>query len=247
MRKNTPFLLFIALFCIFTTHGYAKNAVIGLDLEYRLRQDGTGHYNQMWGRLNELGLSKPLAVSPLKRAFRDFSAAKQSCLFPTTIESLKGSFPQFKDANLISSKGVDYVVLRVMTKKGTPIITDMNQLNGKRVAIWNGLDPNIYLKGVNASVETTTDEAVRLKMLYNDRVDAVLGFIPDTFLAADALGIEPPEYDDNLNFFSDHTVALVCFDSPENRKTIQSFDKHLSTLKNNGELKTILGPHVIFK
>ena len=247
MIKNTLFLFVVPIFCFFTTLPQATEAVIGLDLEYRLRQDGTAHYNQMWDKLMQLGLSKPLTVSPLKRAFRDFSATNQSCLFPTTIESLKGSFPQFKNANLITSEGVDYVVLRVMTKSGTQVITDLSQLNGKKVAIWNGLDPKIYLKGVNAKIETTTDEAVRLKMLYNDRVDAVLGFIPDTFLAADALGIEPPEYDDNLDFFSDHTVALVCFDSPANRKLIQSFDRHLRTIKDNGELKQILGPHAKFK
>lgn len=236
--------IFVAFLLVFSFASSAQQSVIGLELEYRLRQDGSAHYNKMWQRLQQLGANRGLEVLPLKRAFRDFSPQGTSCLFPTTISSLTTTFPQFKQADLITTESVDYVLLKVMTRPGEPVIKDLAQLNGKRVALWNGLDPAIFLKDLDVTVETTTDEAVRLKMLNSRRVDAILGFLPDTLLAADALGMEHPNHAGAYQYFTTNRVSMVCFDSPENRQYVEQFNKALLILKQTGELKRILGPHV---
>jgi hypothetical protein len=223
----------------------ADDAVIGLELEYRLRTDGTAHYNSMWNRLEELGLSRAIEIKPFKRAFRDFSEENSSCLFPTSISSLTTTFPQFKDQNLIASIPTDYASMQVLSKNGAPLITELSQLNGKRVALWNGLDPKIFLAGLDVEIEATVDEGVRLRMLNNDRVDAILGFMPDTLIAADALGYDYPAHEGAFTYFKGNGVSVVCFDSESNRAFIASFNKHLSQLKTNGELRDLLGPHVV--
>lgn len=243
--KNNFMNKIIALVALFglSNIASANSDVIGLELEYRLRADGQAHYNTMWQRMQELGFSSELQVLPFKRAFRDFSKADDSCLFPTTKESLTISFPQFKAEDLIDSDSVDYVMLKVMTRQGDPIITSLEQLKGKKVAIWNGLDPKIYFKDLNVKVETTSDEAVRLKMLNSHRVDAILGFLPDTLLAADALGVKHPQHEGAYHYFDYNKVSMVCFNSPRNQQRIAEFNKALNKLKASGELKQILGPH----
>ena len=235
--------LITGLFAFLFSSSLLAHHVIGLDLPNRLQADGQAHYNKMWERMIELGLDHELEVFPLKRAFRNFSEQQNSCIFPSTIESLTTSFPQFKGKNLIASSQVDYVHLKVMTRAGEPVIADLSELNGKKVALWNGLDPKIFLAGLEVETETTTSEEVRIKMLNSHRVDAILGFIPDTLIAADKMQVAAPEHEGGFVFFDNHAVTIVCFDSASNRALLAEFDQVLAQLKSTGELQTILGPH----
>lgn len=231
--------LMLSLFSLSVT----AHHVIGLDLPNRLQTDGDGHYNAMWKRMVELGFSHQLDVLPLKRAFRNFSEHEDSCLFPTTVESLTTSFPQFKGKKFISSNEVDYVHLKVMTRPGEPIISDLSSLNGKKVALWNGLDPNIFLAGLDVKAETTTSEEVRIRMLNSHRVDAILGFIPDTLIAAEKMQVTAPAHEGGYVFFDNQAVTMVCFESDKNRQLLNDFNQILSQIKSSGELQKILGPH----
>lgn len=237
--KNFSVVLLLSFFSI---SSFAHH-VIGLELPNRLQSDGQAHYNVMWNRILELGFSHNIEVLPLKRAFRDFSELQDSCLFPTTVESLTTSFPQFKGKRFISSDEVDYVHLKVMTRPGEPVISDLSELNGKKVALWNGLDPKIFLAGLDVETETTISEEVRIKMLNSHRVDAILGFIPDTLIAADKMQVTPPEHEGGYVFFDNQAVTMVCFESDNNRKLLEQFNHVLAQLKSSGELQTILGPH----
>lgn len=241
-KTFTIILTAILLFPHFSSH---SEEVIGLELQYRLRKDNTAHYNKMWEKLVDMGLSRDISVLPLKRAFRDYSADGNSCLFPTSMQSLKASFPQFANADLIETKSVDYVTLTILTLPDQPKITETAQLDGKRIAMWNGLDPKLFFADVNVHVETTNDDATQLKMLNNKRVDAVVGFIPDIFLAADSIQSPYPKYEGNLRFFDRNQVSMVCFNKPENKAFITEFNQLITQLKDSGELQKILGPHAV--
>jgi len=219
------------------------NEVIGLELGNRLQSDGQGQYNQLWNKLTSLGVSKKLLVFPLKRALRNYKPTGNSCIFPSKINSLIKIFPQFNNSDFIASNGVDYVRIKVMTRPGEPVVKELSQLRGKRVAIWNGLDPKAFLPGLDVRIETTLNEEVRLKMLYGNRVDAIIGFIPDALIAADKLGIKVPSHEGAYTYFADSPITLVCYNTEENRKFINKFNTLIKQLKLSGELREILGPH----
>lgn len=224
------------------SYSLAQPNVVGIELQYRLRQDGTAHYNQLWQRLANQGLEFNLTILSLKRALRDFSPDQGDCLFPTSLRSLTTTFPELASAPLFESDTVDYGALRIMTRHGEAPITSLAELDGKAIALWNGLDPSIFLQGVNARIHPTTDEDVRLNMLYAGRVDAILGFLPDTLIAADQLNFPIPTYKHSYDYFHDNLINMVCTDTPENRKFVEEFNAKLATLRSTGELRDILGP-----
>ncbi|WP_196160342.1 hypothetical protein [Reinekea sp. G2M2-21] len=242
MMKSSWFVFLLTVW--WASYSVANEPVLGLELEYRLRIDNSAHYNHLWQRLESMGLSRSLSVVPLKRAFRDFSKEKDSCIFPTSITALTTSFPEYSTDELIASTPVDYVSLKVFTRPDEEVVSDLRQLNGKRVAIWNGLDPDIFLNGLDVEVESTVDEGVRLKMLYSGRVDAILGFVPDTLIASDFLGIERPNAEGAFTYFAGNGISMVCFDSESNRAFVAQFNQLINLLREKGELRRVLGPYV---
>ena len=217
--------------------------IYGHALNYRLQERGREQYNKLFNKLADRGLAFELVVRPLTRVMRKFTEGS-GCFFPTSINAIKMAVPHYSSGPLVSSMPVDQISLRVFTRAGAPKVTALEQLNGRRVALWNGLDPEIFLKGITPLVETTPSEEVRARMLEAGRIDAILGFTPDVLLAADALSLAPPEYDEALALFRDEGASIVCHDSEETREFIRQFNTHLAALKNSGELRSILGPHV---
>lgn len=217
--------------------------IYGHALNYRLQENGKQQYNKLFNKLAGMGLDFTLTVRPLTRVMRKFGEGS-GCFFPTSLNAIKKSAPQYASVPLVASAPVDQISLRVFTRAGAAKITQLEQLNDKRVALWAGLDPEIFLAGLNPIVEITPSEEVRVRMLEAGRIDAILGFTPDVLLAADALSVSPPQYDENLALFRDEGASVVCHDSPATRAFVQQFDKHLAALKHSGELRAILGPYV---
>ncbi|TQV84664.1 transporter substrate-binding domain-containing protein [Exilibacterium tricleocarpae] len=221
----------------------AKVRIYGHALNYRLQERGEEQYNKLFHQLAAMGLEFELVVRPLTRVMRRF-AEGSGCFFPTSMNAIKMAVPHLASMPLVASAPVDQISLRVFTRAGAGKITDLQQLNGRRVALWNGLDPEIFLQGLTVKVETTPSEEVRVRMLEAGRIDAILGFTPDVLLAADALALAPPHYDESLALFRDEGASLICHESPVTRRFVAQFDQYLERLKKSGELRNILGPHV---
>lgn len=235
---------FLFIFFVFTSVSASeKISIYAIALEYRLREDGNAQYNKLLSRIIELGVEFNLIVRPFKRVFRDFDK-HSGCMFPVSLNTIATTAPQYKTLKLIASEAIDRVSLRVFTRTKEEKISKMEQLNGKKIGLWNGFDPKIFLKGIEASVEVTPNEEVRVKMLNAKRIDVILGHIPDVILVAEELGLPLPYYDENLAIYHGEGAAVVCHDNAANRQFISKFNDALMQLKKTGELRNILGPHV---
>ena len=220
-----------------------QNRIYGYALEYRLQERGRTQYNKLFKALSNFGLSFELVVQPVARIMRDIDTHNH-CIFPASINAINTLKPQYRDLELIASHPVDHISLRVFTRAGAPVVEDLSQLNGKRVAVWGGIDASHFLRGLDVTVEITPSELVRVKMLDKGRIDAILGFTPDVVLAAEQLSFPAPVYADSLALFRGEGASVVCHDTPDNRVFVDQFNHELSRLKASGELRTIMGPHV---
>ncbi len=235
------YLLFLISFCAAL---YAdERQIYAYTLDYRLDEAGTGHYNILLENMQKEGLHFNLLARPLKRAIRYFEEDFNSCIFPTSINALKTTFPDLPTDKMIASTPIDRVSLRIFTLPDKPIIQKLQDLEGKKVALWNGLDPGIFLKDINVDVENTPNEEVRVRMLNANRIDAILGFVPDVYLASEKLGLKPPHASKEISLFNDEGASLVCFNTSDNQLFISEFNSILDELKKSGKLREILGPY----
>ena len=216
--------------------------VYGYDLDFRLQPNGEGHYHQFLAALEERGVAIDLDIVSLQRGLRYMEEEATACNFPATINAIIRSYPAFADIPLIAGDPVDHISLRVFTRPGEPVVSDMAELKGRRVALWNGLDPEAFLGGSGALVESTPNESVRVRMLTAGRLDVIIGFMPDVLLVAEAQGMPVPHYAESLALYLDEGATIVCRDTAANREQLAAFNVALDSLKRSGELQHILGP-----
>ncbi len=219
--------------------------VYAIALAYRLDEAGTKHYNKLLDEFAEKGLRFNVLVRPLKRSILYLKADARSCLFPTTINAVIANTKLTEHANLVMSDPIDQVSLRVLTDESKPVITRLDQLNGKRIAILNGLSPETLLAGISANIEKTSDESIRVKMLNAGRLDAIVSFTPDVLLAAEDLGLPVPHFHEELALLRNEGASMVCHDTPENRVFLKEFNRILQELKSSGELRKVLGKYAV--
>lgn len=210
-------------------------------LDYRLTEAGMGHYDRLLAYLQE-GLGLDVSVQPLIRSHQSFQGSRKACLFPSAIAPLVRMYPGMKRFPLVAGNNIDYVSLRVFSHPDKRKINEVGELKGLKLAFWNGLSPDQLLEGVAVTLEPTSGESVRVKMLDAGRIDAILGFMPDVYLAAEQLGLRKPKYNENLSILK-NGVTLVCHDNPENRALIAEFNRLLRHLKRSGRLRGMLGPY----
>ena len=221
----------------------APISISGVALEYRLRENGNDQYNKLLEALADKNLNFKLVIFPLTRAVRNLMDS-EDCIFPSSLNSIQTHFSeQTKGREFIASNPIDYISMRVFTRQGEKTIASFNELNDKRVAIWLGFDRNIYLQGVNAVVDEVVSEEVRVNMLTKKRVDAIVGFTPDVFLAAQKLGVPIPEYNKKLSVFEGEGASVVCHKNAKNLQFIEQLNVQLELLRESGELGKILGPY----
>lgn len=214
----------------------------GVLLDLRLQTDGDTQYNELLSTMEKMGLEFDLSFKSLKRILREIN--QEGCIFPSSVAALKHLTPaEYKDIPLIESDVVDYVSLRVFTKPSSKTIANLKELDHKKIALWLGYDPKIYLNDIDVKVEFTPDEVTRIKMLYNDRVDAAIGFMPDGILAAEQLNLPPPHFHKDLALFENVGTSAVCHNTPKNVLFLSEFNSILKKLRESGDLRRILGPH----
>jgi ABC-type amino acid transport substrate-binding protein len=222
--------------------------IYAIELDYRLSESGETQYNALLDIFTALNNEKINAiVRPLSRTLISFKENKSSCIFPATFSALTVNDPFYDpnvaNDNFISSHPIDRVSLRILTKANQPTINNLMSLNNKSIATINGFNSEVIFSGLNVNVEYTANEETRLKMLHAERVDAVIGFVPDILLAAEALNIPTPNYNEELSLITIEGVGFICHKSNTTSSFIAAANKKITQLKNSGEMRTILGPH----
>ena len=236
----TPLAL-IFLFISVTATPQELTKVYGHELKHRLEPNGSKQYNAFFKAIKSYDIEFDLEVKPLSRSIRSFEKDKNSCLFPTSKMLVEKTIPKSVPIGTVESEPLDLISLHVFTNNQSKTIQKLDELNGKRIAVWGGLDVNTILKDTKPIIETTANEEIRLKMLKAKRIDAILGFKPDVQLASENLGFEQPKYNTELVLYKDEPASIVCHATPENKNFIEKINKIIIKMRKSGELKTILG------
>ncbi|HEY7884081.1 MAG TPA: hypothetical protein VIC08_03940 [Cellvibrionaceae bacterium] len=217
--------------------------VYAYQLDYRLEASGEGDYQRLLSVLQQQGLAFSLSVLPVRRAVRALDTEIQGCIFPASINATITSLPHIAQSGLIASAAIDRISLRVFTRTDSPVIRHLSELENKHVALWDGLNTDALLGDVAITIEPTTTEGIRVRMLQAQRLDAIVGFMPDVLMASEALDLPLPHYHVELALFEDEGASFVCIDTPVNRAWIEQANHLLQNLKDTGQLRQILSKH----
>ena len=244
MQQIIKLLLCSIIFTVVSSVASAQTTVYGFELKNRMSVEGAEQFDLLWQELHKLGLEFDLKVLSFSRQVRLFSKDKQSCIFPASVGGVKQLMPEFIDANLQGSEGIDLVGLVAMTLDDSSNIHSHADLSGKSIAMWVGLDPKIILAGVDyKSLDQAANDETLLRMLSRKRVEVILGFMPDILLAADKLSIPLPHSTD-VWLIPKRLTQVVCHDTAQNRQFLLQFDQLMKGIRSSGKLREFMGPLV---
>lgn len=217
--------------------------ILGFPKEGRLETDGTGHYAELMKELlYEAGYVDEMVTAPIKRAMRIFNLSKDICMMPVAKEVLLMRFPSLKPDDVIEGVPIDYVTGHLVTRAGTKAITDPRAIEGQTLGAWSGLNTRSFIPGVTFAMLGTESEISAMQMLQNGRVDVIWGWIPDTYILSEQLGIEGLVFDPDSPIIGSAT-HIACKRTEKTEKLLPRLDDAMDTLRADGRLKKILGKH----
>jgi len=215
-------------------------------MENRFSANTTEPFNTLWHKMYNRGLAFELIVIPSQRLLRSFLHNSLSCSFPVSLSIIKHNIDK-ESIKLITAEPVSYPGMQVFTQAPNNQYTNLSNLDNKHIAGSFGFDPLIVLNNSKvASFTRVENNETLLKILYKQRVDAILTFTPDIFIAANKENLPTP-YATGIWVLKPRGISLVCHDTAANRQLIKKFNQQLRQMKKSGELRDILGPYVLLE
>ncbi|SDE24479.1 ABC-type amino acid transport substrate-binding protein [Kordiimonas lacus] len=218
--------------------------VAGFLKEGRFEKDGTGHYvDLVRALLAETQVSTQLVTMPVKRMLKQYEDGEVHCMVPVSFAAVKMNFPSTERAAIVESVPVDYITAHIVTKPGTPPVTDVAALKGKRLAAWVGVPLELFLPNLDAKVLRVESEESGIRLLMSGRVDAIWSWVPDAFILFDRMGYGTPSLAIDKPLFSS-TAHVLCHRSAQSEALIKDIDAGILAMRADGRLKEIFGPYV---
>jgi ABC-type amino acid transport substrate-binding protein len=225
---------------------FAMN-ISGIFLPHRLTNESKSSYQVLFKKFSDSRphLKSKITVAPLKRAEKFFFKKEAMCIFPASKKAIT-YFHKFKtlELEMIESNPIEEVIITIFSKFGSHPIDNINQLKGKNIATWNGIDPKILIPNIDFKIVKVSKDNQSLSLLKANRVDYVIGFLPDTPLVAELNGFEQPAFNKNIVLL-ESPVHFVCHKTKETISFLNEFNIFLKSQKSNGTLQKILGKHSI--
>lgn len=210
--------------------------------EGRIEADGSGHYADLLHEIYaEAGYSDRLRTAPYKRAVRMFGNEQEVCLVPTVIFAVIGQgFAKSAD-ELIQSRPIDYVTGHFVSLAGSGVtVPDPSALDGKVVGAWSGLNVEAFMPKRDFTLLRAESEVTTIRMLTSGRVDVIWGWVPDSYILFERLGLGEPVLSDPYLSSSAH---IVCKRTERSEKMMPHLNRAIDAMRADGRLKKILGKH----
>ncbi|MEH6404715.1 MAG: transporter substrate-binding domain-containing protein [Sneathiella sp.] len=179
----------------------------------------------------------------LRRSSHDFSNDRSSCVFPSAIHALRRVHKQKLAAlPLFASSPIDYVSIRLYTKKTDPVISSKDQLKGKVVGHLLGSIGTTLLDEKDVTIQLVSDKPLLLKMLFAGRLDVVMGHHPDIPMAIERLGLDDVYYDPIITVYRT-PVHIVCHKFKEVDDLLDKINFRIREVRANGMAQKILSKY----
>mgnify|MGYP005989379361 CR=1 FL=1 len=195
-------------------------------------------YSQLFIQLSK-ALTVPFDVHymPSARANKLLNSKKLDCIFPI-IPSTRRAV-----ATLLSQP-VNGIRAYIFTNHRN-VYSKINQLAGKRVVYLRG-----YVFGDLIERETkinffpVTNQQAALNILFKQRADAYLEYIPDIKFALSASDFKKLYFDEPNPVIASNDY-FECLDHPDSSKFINNLNEIMSQYRKDGKMKTILNNYFV--
>lgn len=217
--------------------------IVGFPKEGRMEADGTGHYAVLVREvLAEAGYSDQLTTVPVKRSLRFFETLDEICLVPVSKLAIQHQYPNIDPDSLIQGTPIDYITGHLVTRPGTEPIRNMSLIENKIVASWIGVQVDVFFPNHKFTLLHSETEASAIKMLMNGRADMIWGWVPDTYILFEKMGLGTPALALDTPVFGS-SAHFVCKRSEKSEVLMPRLDAVIDAMRGDGRLKQILGRH----
>jgi hypothetical protein len=204
--------------------------------------DGTGAYEEIYQALQQQagGTLPKLEVIEPGLAIALYQKGTVECQTPANAN------PDFYPVKFATqqSKPMNVAKIYIFSKPGTEPYDSLDALKGKKIALREGFSYGSEVNDAGLETEYSLSIEANIKKLLDDRVDALVDFVPDAWEAFANYKMAPlPHRADKP--VAVHEDAFVCRDTPETRAFLETINRGLDALKASSALQKILGPSYI--
>lgn len=253
LAKFCTYLYVAFLWGILTTFSLSANrpaiaqSVIAInEIAGVANSNETGPYVDAIRALRDrIGNDVKIRVYPIKRAVISLSRSIAFCLFPTSnLMLLEHNLDPNK---YIFSRPVNRARQFIFTTKNAPKINSLDDLDGKILGYRLGWHIAEKLREKSSFTMLPAQSDLHLyNLAHQDRIDAILGWVPDFNLLYEAERLPPLTHNPSL-IIEEVAEHIACHNKPMAKQFIQKIDLAIEDMEKTGELKKILGPAWVAK
>lgn len=217
-----------------------KIPIYGTNWGMTLEIDDTGFYNDViYMALRGLEGQADYSVQPYVRALRAFADEPGSCIYSQSIELLRDLDMMADVGDMVETRSiVDYAGHIFWAIKADPIET-RDDLRGKTIGQLLGADYDDLFTELSVKPMVVNTETQKTKLLYTQRVDGIVGFIPDIFMVFKAHSIEPRPFSPDFVLMRAGN-SVVCRKNANTEALIARLSEHIGQLQNLGVIDRML-------
>lgn len=237
-RVKNKILIFAGLLSI-SSFGWADSndiiKVAGFEIPGVMEPKLTGSYDKVLTELFSHLTSKiKYVVMPTARVDAQFSEKSIDCIAPMDIR-----YSKIQEL-VINSKPINIAKIYIYSRKKEGPWSILQDIEGKRVGIKNGLWYGPKWSDKKMHVEVVASDEQNIEKLRKGRIDAFLAYVPDMTVLKMEKGIILPNHDPKKPF-DIHNDSLLCHKSKQTEKMLKEFDQIVATMRASGRLKQLLG------
>ncbi len=236
-------LVFLPALVAFMASASAQEIrVVSMEIGDNLQTvDSPGLYGEMISHvLKNAGVDYEFRVYPFKRALREFFRGDADCMWALDSRMLR----QFgkKDERLLDSEALFTSTQHVFMPPGTHAISSLNDLDGKRVGLHFHSNLLEAMERTSANLVKVNDETTKITMLINNRVDAIIAWIPDALVAFHDEGVDPAWINPVLKI-DEADVGITCHENDVTRAFLSRTDAAITEFARSPAYSDILGKY----
>ncbi len=250
--KATFFGLLLQAMIAYSSITMADIHMVGGTVPYVLHPEQSGPHNIIFD--TTIGEAAPSNLKrtmlPYARAIRDFQAREFDCMYATTNNPFYFAPSLIENQILLISRPVNTIKLHIYSRDGESVIHTLDDMRGKTiVGTRNQLRPVREQLGQNgARFITVFDAPKAFELLKIKRADVAAVYNMDAHLTvpgqiAEHRANSKPE---KTQYLYDARLApaewgeiLACWNRPETKLFIESFNKLITNLETAGALNSI--------